>query len=284
MADTTIGSYEISTVPGGIDTELERLRQQALQWWDQEARTLRALGLRDGMHILEPGAGPGFITEQLLRTLPTSRITVVERDPVMAAKSRAYLQGRELPDRDIERVRYVQASVTATGLPDQHVDFAYARLLFQHLPDPVAAARELCRVLKPGGRLVVLDADDALHLAEPSRSPAIRNVEDKVGADQAAHGGNRHVGRLLPRILRVGGLRDLTFATLVQHSDILGLESVAPQRPPSYFASLVDSGLITLEERDAAVADETQFYAAESLIVLSAVVASGARPIHAAGS
>ena len=147
MADDEIGSYEISAMPGGVDVELVRLREQALQWWAQEERLLSALGLKDGMAVLEPGAGPGFITEQFLRLLPHSEITVVERDPVMVAQAQRYLA-----DKGIERVRFVTASVLETGLPADSYDFAYARLIFQHLPRPVDAARELWRVLKPGGR------------------------------------------------------------------------------------------------------------------------------------
>ena len=110
------------------------------------------MGLRDGMAVLEPGAGPGFITEQFLRLLPHSEITIVERDPVMVAQAQRYLAGK-----GIERVHFVTASVLDTGLPADTFDFAYARLIFQHLPNPAGAAREIWRVLKPGGRLVITD-------------------------------------------------------------------------------------------------------------------------------
>jgi SAM-dependent methyltransferase len=274
MADNDIGSYEISAIPGGVDKELARLRAQALQWWDQEERLLTELGLRDGMAVLEPGAGPGFITEQLLRLLPTSPITIIERDPVMIAQAQRYLA-----DKGIERVRFVTASVLDTGLPADSFDFAYARLLFQHLPRPVDAARELGRVLKPGGRLAIADRDDGLVVTDPGPTPAALVVQEKLAADQAARGGNWHIGRRLPRILKEAGFVRLTFAAMLQHSDILGLEAISPHPPPGFLDPFVERGVITAEERDAAAADIQAFYAgADSLVILPALIASGEKP------
>ena len=267
------GSYEISAMPGGVDQELARLRAQALQWWDQEARLLAELGLRDGMAVLEPGAGPGFITEQFLRLVPTSEITVVERDPVMVAQAQRYLAGK-----GIERVRFITASVLDTGLPDDTFDFAYARVIFQHLTNPVGAAREIWRVLKPGGRLVIADRDDGLYLTDPAPTPEALVVQQKLTADQGTRYGNHYIGRRLPRILKEAGFVRLTFAAMMQHSDILGLESVAPQPPPDFLDAAVARGAITAEERDIAVADVQAFYAADSLVILPALIASGEKP------
>ncbi len=268
------GSYDNSALPGGVDKELVRLRAQALQWWAQEERLLLELGLRDGMAVLEPGAGPGFITEQFLQLLPTSEITIVERDPVMIAQAQRYLA-----DKGIERVRFVSASVLDTGLPSASYDFAYARLLFQHLPRPAEAARELWRVLKPGGRLASADRDDGLVVTDPAPTSQALVVQEKLAADQAARGGNHHIGRRLPRILKEAGFAQLTFAAMLQHSDILGLEVIAPAPPPGFLDPFVERGLITAEEHDAATAEIRAFYAdAGSLVILPALIASGVKP------
>jgi ubiquinone/menaquinone biosynthesis C-methylase UbiE len=272
MGDT--GSYDISAMPGGVDKELARLRAQALQWWDQEERLLTELGLRDGMAVLEPGAGPGFITEQFLRLLPTSEITVVERDPVMVAQAQRYLA-----DKGIERVRFVTASVLDTGLPADSFDFAYARVIFQHLTNPVVAAHEIWRVLKPGGRLVIADRDDGLYLTDPAPTPEALVVQQKLTADQGTQYGNHYIGRRLPRILKEAGFVRLTFAAMMQHSDIFGLEAISPPPPPGFLDSFVERGVITAEERDAAAADIQAFYAdADALVILPALIASGEKP------
>ena len=105
--------------------------------------------------VLELGGGPGFVTGQLLELLPNSRITVVERDPVLIERARKYLgEKRE------GRLEIIEGDIMRMDLPDNSFDFAFARLLFQHLPDPVSAAREALRVLRPGGHLVIYCPDE----------------------------------------------------------------------------------------------------------------------------
>ena len=116
------------------------------------------------MSVLELGSGGGFVTEKLLSLLPHISITILDISPVMLEQSKKYLQSQAG-----QRVTFVEASITNTGLPDNSFDLAFGRLIFQHLPDPISAAREVYRVLKPGGKIVITDIDDELlWLSEPS--------------------------------------------------------------------------------------------------------------------
>ena len=135
MAGTDTGakvSYKTSEMNANLDKEVERLRGQAQWGWDKVSRNLGWFGLRDGMSILEVGSGPGFITEQLLALCPNCHITCVEIDPDLVPRADKYLQNRGLAGR----YTIVQGDLMKMDFPDDTFDFAFARLVFQHLRDP----------------------------------------------------------------------------------------------------------------------------------------------------
>ena len=264
------GSYVAEEMPGGFDRELARLRQQALLSWDKEIMALRRLGLTDGMAVLDVGGGPGFVTEQLLAALPASGVTMIDRDPALIAQARGYLQ----PGAG-DRLAIVEASVMDSGLPDDSFDFALARLVFQHLPDPVGAAREIRRVLKPGGRLVVADIDDKLQLYDPPNEPEIDAIFSRLDADQEDKGGSRFIGRRLPRILREAGFVDLQLESVLLHSDIMGMGPLADDPDPEFWQGMVDAGSITAAERDTILAAIERFNGSDPIILLTILMAAG---------
>jgi len=256
------GSYDISRTHRGREAEIERLAAQVALAWDKEARTLGWFGLRDGMAVLELGGGPGFITRRLLDLLPHSPITCLEIDASLIEEAQGYLA-------DQDRLEFVEASVMDTGLPDDHFDFAYARLLYQHLPDPLAASREIRRVLKPGGKLVVYDIDDQLSILLDPPIPEWPTVMERFGQAQAAQGGNRHVGRRLWRILQAAGFQNLDLEIVAHHSDALGIEAFLPQFDPDRALPLLRAGLISEAEMEALRAARDRFLAAPEPYILS---------------
>lgn len=267
------GSYVAEEMPGGLDREIARLREQALLSWDKELRVLRRLGLVDGVSVLDAGGGPGFVSEQLLAALPASRVTMIDRDPAMIDQARRLV----LPGAG-DRLELVEASVMDTGLPDGRFDFAFARLVFQHLPDPVAAAREIGRVLKPGGRLAIIDIDEALQVYDPPNEPELEAIFRRLDADQAAKGGTRFIGRRLPRILKQAGFTDLELESVLLHSDIMGVGPLADDPNPAIWQTMVDGGQITAGERDLILASIEKFAASDPIIQITELVASGRKP------
>jgi ubiquinone/menaquinone biosynthesis C-methylase UbiE len=237
------GSYHLPASPRDAQAEIERLAAQAHSGWDKESRSLSWFGLKDGMSVLELGSGPGFITEQLLTLVPTSSITCVEIDRTLLDQAEQHLHHTAK-----ERLRFVEGSVMDTHLERDQFDFAYARLLFQHLPDPIGAAKEIWRVLKPGGKLVMYDIDDALFgLFEPAL-PAFAPVLEAFGQGQAARGGNRHIGRSLWRILTAAGFRTIELEVVGSHSAGSGVEPFLRHIHPDRMRSLVTGGLLSEED------------------------------------
>ena len=268
------GSYDIHRSHRDIDSEVARLHLQATAAWKKELRNLVGFGLRDGMSILEVGSGPGHITEYLMEALPAAQFTAVEVDGALADQARLRLEHREP-----ERLRIIHASVLDSGLPDNTFDFAIARLVFQHLPDPHAAASEILRLLKRGGHLVIIDSDDALWgLSEPE-IPEMAAALGDYGRIQAAQGGNRLSGRALLRTLDRAGFTNLDLEALLNHSDQLGLEALLPHLDPDRLLPLVNSGAMSASRLEDFRASHQRFLnTPDPMLMMLLIMACGEKP------
>ena len=266
-------SYDVESVHRDRATEIDRLAAQAQLGWQREISLLEGLGLRDGMEILELGSGPGFVTELLLERFPTARITALDIDPSLVGDARRRLE------RFGDRVVHVEGYAEQTGLPSSAYDAAYARLLYQHLPDPAAATAEAFRVLRPGRKLVAYDVDDEIWgLTDPS-VPGYRAIVERMARAQAAAGGDRYVGRRLLRLFADAGFVDLRLDAIPLNTVELGLEAFLPQIDPGRLVRLVELGVLTQDEVDELVVRRSEFLAADRPFILILILAaSGTKP------
>jgi ubiquinone/menaquinone biosynthesis C-methylase UbiE len=257
-------SHPKNDQPPLLPFTLNRLRTQVLLSWEQEKRLLSWYGLHDGMSVLEVGSGPGFFTKQLLTVLPTSSITCIDTDPVFLAHAKQIL-----PADVLSRVRFVEESILTTSLPEQTFDVAIARFVFQHLASPVTAAQAIWRVLKPNGKLIIIDADDALfgivHPPVPEL-PLILEAHEKV---QAQRGGNRRIGRHLWHILDQASFLPQALDTIAFHSDELGIEAFREYLNfEERLVPLVEAGLLSEEVLALARVSTERFFASPQRFVL----------------
>lgn len=164
-------------------------------------RHLSAVGLAPGWRVWEVGAGgpsvPTWLAGQVGRT---GRVLATDIDT-------RWLDGTP----DIEVVRH---DVGTEPAPDGPFDLVHARLLLVHVPDRASALARMAGTLRPGGWLVVEDADPALQPlvclenAGPEEELANRL---KAGFRRllAERGADLAFGRTLPRRLRAAGLVDV---------------------------------------------------------------------------
>lgn len=253
----------------GLESELARLKVQLMLSWERELRLLRWLGLQDGMTILELGCGPGYVTEQLQQSFPNSTIVSLDVDSVMLERAAAYLQTQteRVPDM-------VAASILATSFSDNQFDFAIARYLFQHLPEPIKAAREVRRVLKPGGTLAVIDVDLMLWGIVSPYYPQLHSVFGRTSP--AEQGGNRLIGRQLWGILKKAGYNQPELDAFVYHSDSLGVEPFLPQIHPARLTRALYEKQIGLQEYALAQTYYQKFISSpDRYLLMCGLIASG---------
>ena len=110
--------------------------------------------LAPGLDVLDVGCGPGTITVDLAQRVAPGRVVGID------ASREVLLKASELAAaRGITTTLFEQADVYDLPYSDASFDVVHAHQVMQHLGDPVAALREMRRVLRPGGVLAVRDVD-----------------------------------------------------------------------------------------------------------------------------
>lgn len=114
--------------------------------WYRHQALLRA-GLKPGMRMLDVGVGTGLVARQAVEILGDPRmVTGVDPSPGM-------LQSAKLP----EGVELVEGRAEEIPFPDNSFDFLSMGYALRHISDLSVAFAEFHRVLKPGGRICMLE-------------------------------------------------------------------------------------------------------------------------------
>lgn len=114
------------------------------------ARMLELCELGPGLSLLEVASGPGMLARAAARNIGAQG-TVIAADIAEAALD----EGRKrAAAEDISNIRFQTEDAEALSFADASVDRVLCGMGLMHFPDAGAAAREMLRVLKPGGRLV----------------------------------------------------------------------------------------------------------------------------------
>lgn len=113
---------------------------------------LDALEVADGAMIVDVGSGTGGVTRRIAERFPSAKVLGVE--PSAALTRKAQELGAAAPNLTFE-----QGDGAALGLADGAADVAILHTVLSHVPDPLPLMTEAARVLRPGGTLVICDAD-----------------------------------------------------------------------------------------------------------------------------
>jgi len=139
------------------------------------ARNTHQLDIQEGAAAADFGAGSGHYAFEIARQLGNTGLVYaidVQRDLLRRLK-------REAAHRDLKNIETILADIEqprGSKLADRSCDLVLiSNLLFQ-LQDPGAALTEARRVLKPSGRLAVIDWSDSFRSLGPAKQHVVKKA------------------------------------------------------------------------------------------------------------
>ncbi len=193
---------------------------------EQRAITRNAVAARPGERGLDIGCGLGFLACELAREVgPSGRIAGIDLSPDMLAGAREHAAREQV----LDRLDFRAGSATDLEFPAAAFDFVTAVQVYLYVPEITRALAEAARVLRPGGRLVVVDTDwDSCVWLTSDRDRHRRILEASLS--RFAH---PHLPPRLPGLLVETGLR-------VEHVGAIPLLELRYD-PNAFSASVIES-------------------------------------------
>ncbi len=159
-----------------------------------QRRAIRAvLALQPGEHVLDIGSGPGLLATEMAEEVGADgRVHGIDPSDSMLEIARH----SETP------VDYGLGNALALPFADEQFDVAVSTQVYEYVDDIEGALAEARRVLRPGGRLLVLDTDwDSIvwHSSDRERMARVLSAWNEHLADP-------YLPRRLPALMRAAGL------------------------------------------------------------------------------
>lgn len=122
--------------------------------------TIEMSGARPGMKVLDLAGGTGDLTAKFSHLVgDKGEVVLADINDSMLKVGRTKLRDRGI----VNNVSYVQANAEALPFPDNHFDIITIAFGLRNVTDKDAALRSMNRVLKPGGKLLVLEFSRPQH-------------------------------------------------------------------------------------------------------------------------
>lgn len=122
--------------------------------------TIECAGARPGMKVLDLAGGTGDLTAKFSHLVgDKGQVILADINDSMLKVGRSKLRDKGI----VGNVSYVQANAEALPFPDNHFDIITIAFGLRNVTDKDAALRSMQRVLKPGGKLLVLEFSKPQH-------------------------------------------------------------------------------------------------------------------------
>lgn len=168
---------------------------------------------KDGSIILEAGCGVGAQTKIIAPINPKSKFISIDISPESIAKAEDLINSLE-----IHNVTFQHADIYNLPFAENYFDHIFVCFVLEHLPNPLKALKELRRVLKPGGTIMVIEGDHGSAYFHPDSPEAREAIQCQVEL-QKQHGGNANIGRMLFPLLTDSGFTRVSVSPRMVYVD-----------------------------------------------------------------
>jgi phosphatidylethanolamine/phosphatidyl-N-methylethanolamine N-methyltransferase len=145
-------------------------------------QAIQRMGIQAGERVLEVGVGTGINAALYPRSCS---VTGIDLSGSMLEKAR-----ERVAKKGLTNVRLLEMDAADLKFGDNSFDIVYAPYLISVVPDPVAVVREMGRVCRPGGRIILLNhfrsANPLLAWIERAISPFTVHIGFKSDLDLTA--------------------------------------------------------------------------------------------------
>lgn len=192
------GDVDLSTEPAALSLYLERVQAvPAVRAAKQES--FRLAGVRTGSHVLDVGCGSGHDALAMADIVgPAGSVLGIDKSEILVA------QATNAAPPQMGWLHFKCADATALPLPNASFDICRADRTVQHLAGADVALRELARVTRPGGVVIVSEMFNVLELAVDERRDIAERVLAGLWLEQRGW-----VGLLLPPLFAGAGLENV---------------------------------------------------------------------------
>jgi SAM-dependent methyltransferase len=158
------------------------------------------------LKLLDCGCGPGSISCDFAKMLVSGHVEGIDREQSQVELARA----RALELR-LTNATFSVGSIYNLPFPDSSFNVVFAHAIFEHLSSPENALTKILRVLEPGGLVAIRSPDWGGFIVGPE-IPGLQAAIESYANLQVANGGDIHIGRKLPRLLRSSGFDTVRFS------------------------------------------------------------------------
>jgi ubiquinone/menaquinone biosynthesis C-methylase UbiE len=157
--------------------------------------------VRANAQVLSVGCGPGVILREVCALDRSIRATGVDI-------SDERVQEAKRKNRENAQANFVRGDAQAMDFASNSFDFVYSRMLMEYLKDKESAVREMARVCKRGGTVLLQDLDGQLLWHYPE-DPVVQATVEKLIRALGATGFDPFVGRKLFSLAYKAGLKNI---------------------------------------------------------------------------